>query len=572
MASRLNARRRIKRWCANVLSSNIMSFLTSFKNWTDLYVSWSPLGTYLASLHRPGVRLWGGSSWSHQQRFAHPLVRLLDFSPNENYLVTWSHDPIVVPEGAQQGPQFFSPEDEGNNIAVWDIKTGNLLRTFPSTYPEPEEQAGSSAGKKPQMPWPALKWSADDKYVARVTPGQQISVYELPSMGLVEKKSIKIPGVIDFEWCPLGDKDREDEAKAAASGKGKKVKQSMLAYWTPEKDEQPARVSVMEFPSRQILRQKNLFNVTEVCGHLNEIGDSADGLPFSVNFTGKTRAISSVSRSIATQRRRSLSSATWRSSAFVKRTSRSRLLSLKVRLSHSGPLTDSNGSIDTVVNFSWEPKGERFAIVSSNDPNLGNPGPGITIKTDVSFYAHDRTKGNFRLLKTLPGRTSNTIRWSPKGRHVVLATVGSTSKSELEFWDLDFNFDDFGKGPIKDEWGSGIQHLGTADHYAVTDAEWDPSGRYLATSASAWRHTVSVQLFSFTINFISMSRSLDRKWLCYLGLQRNRTPKAHPRSLQTVPLASPSPHAPHKGPTAPNPTKPQRILASIRRRRRCGGK
>lgn len=145
---------------------------------------------------------------------------------------------------------------------------------------------------------------------------------------------------------------------------------------------------------------------------------------------------------------------------------------------------------DTVVNFSWEPKGERFAIVSSSDPNLGNPGPGITIKTDVSFYAHDKTKGNFRLLKTLPGRTSNTIRWSPKGRHVVLATVGSTSKSELEFWDLDFNNDDFGKGPIKDEWGSGIQHLGTADHYAVTDAEWDPSGRYLATSASAWRHTV----------------------------------------------------------------------------------
>ncbi len=42
---------------------------------------------------------------------------------------------------------------------------------------------------------------------------------------------------------------------------------------------------------------------------------------------------------------------------------------------------------DTVTDFSWEPRGERFAIVSSNDPNLGNPGPGITIKTDVSFYS-----------------------------------------------------------------------------------------------------------------------------------------------------------------------------------------
>lgn len=75
----------------------------------------------------------------------------------------------------------------------------------------------------------------------------------------------------------------------------------------------------------------------------------------------------------------------------------------------------------------------------------------------------------------------------------MLGTVGSTSKSELEFWDLDFNIDEKREG-AKEEWGAGIQQLGTADHYALTDAEWDPSGRYLATSASAWRHTVSCQV------------------------------------------------------------------------------
>ena len=92
-------------------------------------------------------------------------------------------------------------------------------------------------------------------------------------------------------------------------------------------------------------------------------------------------------------------------------------------------------------------------------------------------------------LGTLSSRTTNAIRWSPRGRHVVLATVGSSTKSELEFWDLDFNSDDKKEG--QSEWGSGIQLLGTADHYGVTDVEWDPSGRYLATSASAWTHTVS---------------------------------------------------------------------------------
>ena len=54
---------------------------------------------------------------------------------------------------------------------------------------------------------------------------------------------------------------------------------------------------------------------------------------------------------------------------------------------------------DTVLDFSWEPKGERFAIVSSSDPNVGNPGPGITVKTDISFYQLERSKGDFKLLR-----------------------------------------------------------------------------------------------------------------------------------------------------------------------------
>lgn len=95
---------------------------------------------------------------------------------------------------------------------------------------------------------------------------------------------------------------------------------------------------------------------------------------------------------------------------------------------------------------------------------------------------------------TLGNRTTNTIRWAPRGRHVVLATVGSTSKSELEFWDLDFNSEDLGgrkdTASTTVEWGSGIQLLRTTDHYGMTDVEWDPSGRYLSTSASTWRHTV----------------------------------------------------------------------------------
>lgn len=195
------------------------------------------------------------------------MVKLIDFSPCEQYLVTWSNEPIVVPEGAPQGPQYFSPDDEGNNIAVWDIKSGDLLRTF-STFND-----NDSPSSKKQMQWPALKWSPDDKFVARITPGQMISVHELPGMYLHGKKSLKIEGVVDFEWCPQGDKDKEDlekDAKVTASGPrtSKKARENMLVYWTPEVANQPARVTLLGFPSRTILRQKNLFNVTEVGGKL----------------------------------------------------------------------------------------------------------------------------------------------------------------------------------------------------------------------------------------------------------------------------------------------------------------
>ncbi|KAH9029392.1 translation initiation factor eIF-3b [Lactarius hengduanensis] len=399
---------------------------------TKLYVSWSPLGTYIAALYRQGIRLYGGPSFQLQARFFHPFVRLIDFSPCEQYLVTWSHEPIVVAENIPKGPRSFSADDEGNNIAVWDIKTGHLLRTFPSILPEGE----------------------DDKYTARLTPGQQIIVYELPSMRLQGKKSLKIEGVVDFEWCPHEEKEREDAAKAS-----KKPTENMLAYWTPEVANQPVRVTLLDFPGPTVLRQKFLFNVPECKLYWQNQGDF-----LCVRVDRHTKTKKSIFCNLEIFRVR-------------EKTFRSKL--------------SNSRHADTVTDFSWEPKGERFAIVSSSDPNLGNPGPGVTIKTNVSFYQLDRSKNDFKLLRTLAGRTTNTIRWSPRGRHVVLATVGSTSKSELEFWDLDFNSDDVvKKDPPKEEWNSGIQQLGVADHYGVTDVEWDPSGRYLATAASAWTHTI----------------------------------------------------------------------------------
>lgn len=200
--------------------------------------------------------MWGGANFDQIHRLYHPQVKLIDWSPYGNYLVTWSDAPIE--SSVPNAPPVFTDDDDGNSIAVWDVSSGKLLRTFPQLQ-QPNEPGG-----KIKIQWPMFKWSGDERYLARVTPGQAISVYEAPGMGLLDKKSIKIEGVVDFEWQPLSDKERdaiEDEQKDGAKPS---ARQNTLAYWMPELANQPARVSLLSVPSRDTIRSKNLFNVSDV--------------------------------------------------------------------------------------------------------------------------------------------------------------------------------------------------------------------------------------------------------------------------------------------------------------------
>lgn len=74
---------------------------------------WSPRGRYLACFHRLGIILWGGPSWKKLSKFGQEGVKLLDFSPSERFIVTWS--PLSPPTAS---------------LLVWDIASGALLRAF----------------------------------------------------------------------------------------------------------------------------------------------------------------------------------------------------------------------------------------------------------------------------------------------------------------------------------------------------------------------------------------------------------------------------------------------------------
>ncbi|CEQ40521.1 SPOSA6832_02138, partial [Sporobolomyces salmonicolor] len=415
--------------------------------WTDLFTQWSPQGTYLATIHLQGVALWGGASFERINRFAHPEVKLIDFSPFERYLVTWSPRPIEAATD-NRGLSPFGEEDEGNNVAVWDVVTGALVRTYP--------MVGDQAMNK-SIVWPMFKWSPDEKYLARVTPGQQISVYETPSLAMLGKKSIKIEGVVDFEWAPMNDQERDAlEAERNGSAKpGSSSRDNKIAFFTPEITNQPARVSLMALPSRTILRSKNLFNVHDCKLHWQSNGDYLCVKVDRHTKTGKTRYCNLE--------------------LFRLREKEIPVQVIEIK--------------DTVTAFAWEPAGSRFALITTNDPNAATPMPGQVLKTSVSFYDFDARKGDFLLMKSFDNKTSNNVYWSPKGRHVLLATLGSNSKFDIDFWDLDLDRDDKAAAGEQDA-SAGIRLVTTVEHYGLTDLEWDPSGRYVATYGSMWMNTM----------------------------------------------------------------------------------
>ena len=529
-----------------VVNEILTSCAPPLQKWTDLFTQWSPQGTYLTTIHLQGVALWGGASFDRINRFAHPEVKLVDFSSYERYLVTWSPRPIEA-TGSPMSP--FTDDDAGNNVAVWDVVTGALVRTFPMVGAAADP--ASDASKR--IVWPMFKWSPDEKYAARVTPGQQISVYETPSLTMLGKKSIKIEGVVDFEWAPLNDQEREalEAERNGSAAPGSSHRENKLAFWMPEVMNQPARVSLMSLPSRAIIRSKNLFNVHDCKLHWQSNGDYLCVKVDRHTKTGKTKYCNLE--------------------LFRLREKEVPVQVIEIK--------------DAVVAFAWEPAGSRFALITSNDPNLGNPLPGQMPKTALSFYAYDQRKGDFLSLKTFSeNKSCNNLFWSPKGRNVLAATLGSNSKFDLEWYDLDLDKPEGAAAQSEHNAADAIRCLVTREPYGTTDIEWDPSGRYVATYGSSWMGSVRPALSPSTLCLslsLSLARSLtdssplsslfapaDGARVCHLGLQGRADPGGQGRPLQAAPVAP----APADAPLARAAAQGAQELARVRARVRRAGR
>ncbi|MBZ3881845.1 Eukaryotic translation initiation factor 3 subunit B [Sciurus carolinensis] len=343
--------------------------------WTETYVRWSPKGTYLATFHQRGIALWGGEKFKQIQRFSHQGVQLIDFSPCERYLVTFS--------------PLMDTQDDPQAIIIWDILTGHKKRGF---------HCESSAH------WPIFKWSHDGKFFARMTL-DTLSIYETPSMGLLDKKSLKISGIKDFSWSPGG---------------------NIIAFWVPEDKDIPARVTLMQLPTRQEIRVRNLFNVVDCKLHWQKNGDY---LCVKVDRTPKGTQGVVTNFEIFRMREKQVP-------------------------------VDVVEMKETIIAFAWEPNGSKFAVLHGEAPRIS-----------VSFY-HVKSNGKIELIKVFDKQQANTIFWSPQGQFVVLAGLRSMNGA-LAFVDT-----------------SDCTVMNIAEHYMASDVEWDPTGRYVVTSVSWWSHKV----------------------------------------------------------------------------------
>ncbi|KAI9222331.1 translation initiation factor eIF-3b [Blastocladiella britannica] len=415
------------------------------EGWTDSYFTWSPQGSYLTTLHRPGAALWGTKSMDSLRRFPHPGVRMIDFSPNESFLVTFSPEPLAKPSPNNK-LRPWGPESEGHHIIVWNVKTGMVLRTFSLT----DEETASR-----HVDWPLFKWSWDEKYLARMATKAKISIYESATMTLLDKKSLTLPGVTEFEWMPYTPDDEEEEETTAADNKTTKA--------ATQGTDKPAQLTIMSVPDRQIIRSKQVFFGLGGKIHFHPQGDY---LLFKVDRTNRSGKASYVSLEVFRLRERDFPA-------------------------------DSLELTEIITAFGWEPYGKRFAIVTTTDVPTADLDIKAVEPATEKNGKQAAVPGGVKLVKSFARRSVNSVFWSPKGRYVVFAGLRNL-QGILEFYDVDAAAD-AGRDMsvttttmVNGKEVTSVKHLepvvmlANNDHHGATDVAWDPTGRFLLSVVSMW--------------------------------------------------------------------------------------
>ncbi|CAE8673670.1 unnamed protein product [Polarella glacialis] len=254
--------------------------------------------------------------------------------------------------------------------------------------------------------FPLFLWSNDGKYYAECNEGailvRDTVTFELLKDEDGKRKSLKFDQLSTFQWSP---------------------KDNILAVWTLEKNNNPARLVLVDIPSRRELVSRSRTQV-EASMHWQSEGDYICLLNTKLSKT-KKKGITNVE------------------------IFRMRVKDIPV---------DIVEVKDAVRGFFWETKGNRFAILTADEAGH---------KPRMNIYAIGKEKCEQIVCFDLPSNSFNTFYWAPEGQYFVCAAIG---QGDLLF------------GGIME--GNKLEILHKDEHFMLTDVEWDPSSRYVITSVT----------------------------------------------------------------------------------------
>mmetsp|Transcript_113620 Transcript_113620/g.332005 ORF Transcript_113620/g.332005 Transcript_113620/m.332005 type:complete len:701 (-) Transcript_113620:153-2255(-) len=354
---------------------------TNKKIWCDWRVQWSPHGSYLATFHQQGIALWGGPDFRKKVRFAHESVKYIQFSPTEDHILTWN--------GAH------SAEGDENAVRIFRVLTGECKKKCrtPSVAPLGGE-------------FPHFLWSQDGKFFAECNDSA-ILVRDTETFDLIKdeegkKVRLKYDALHTFQWSP---------------------KDNVIAVWTLEKNNNPARLVLVEIPSRKELASRSRTQV-EASMHWQSEGDY---LCLLVTKLTKQKKKSSTNLEIFRIRERNIP-----------------VDIVEVR--------------DTVRGFYWETKGNRFAVLTTDDAGH---------HPKLLIYMLGAAKCEQICSFDLPSNSFNELFWAPDGQYFVCCAIG---QGDLLFGGLTAD--------------NKLEILFKDEHFMLTDVQWDPSSRYVITAVT----------------------------------------------------------------------------------------
>uniref|UniRef100_A0A7S0ZMM6 Eukaryotic translation initiation factor 3 subunit B n=1 Tax=Noctiluca scintillans TaxID=2966 RepID=A0A7S0ZMM6_NOCSC len=349
------------------------------KIWCDWKVQWSPWGSYIVTFHAQGVAIWAGDQFQRKMRFPHDSVKHVDFSPNEEFILTWNGSPFC--------------EKDNSAVKIFRVMTGEPVRTCRTPAIVPNVDEGNP------REFPHFLWSHDGMYFAELS---EASIIIRDTVDFQETKKpikLKYEGLHTCQWSP---------------------KENLVAVWILEKDNNPARLVLVEIPTMKELTSRSRTQVKAKMHWQSE----GDFLCLLVTKQSK------------------------------KKEGATNLEIFRIR-ERNIPV-DIVEVKDTVCGFFWETKGNRFAVITKDEQGA---------KPKLLFFLLGPQKCENVASFDLPSSNFSKVFWAPDGQYFVCAAIGT---GDLLF------------GGLSPE--NKLEILHKDEHFMLTDVHWDPSSRYVVTA------------------------------------------------------------------------------------------